>query len=62
VGKEEGGQKAIATNRKAFFNYEVLDRAELDRFVSQQGIGGVLLAPLSQARLRLRRSADAAIG
>lgn len=28
VGKEEGGQKAIATNRKAFFNYEVLDRAE----------------------------------
>jgi len=26
--KEEPGQKAIATNRKAFFNYEVLDRFE----------------------------------
>ena len=28
MGKEEVGQKAIATNRKAFFNYEVLDRFE----------------------------------
>jgi SsrA-binding protein len=28
MGKEEPGQKAIATNRKAFFNYEVLDRFE----------------------------------
>ena len=26
--KEEPGEKAIATNRKAFFNYEVLDRLE----------------------------------
>jgi SsrA-binding protein len=28
MGKEQPGQKAIATNRKAFFNYEVLDRLE----------------------------------
>jgi len=28
MGKEEPGQKAITTNRKAFFNYEVLDRLE----------------------------------
>jgi SsrA-binding protein len=28
MGKEEPEQKAIATNRKAFFNYEVLDRLE----------------------------------
>jgi len=26
--KKTGGDKAISTNRKAFFNYEVLDRAE----------------------------------
>jgi SsrA-binding protein len=26
--REEAGEKAISTNRKAFFNYEVLDRAE----------------------------------
>jgi SsrA-binding protein len=26
--KETEGEKAISTNRKAFFNYEVLDRAE----------------------------------
>jgi len=29
VGKEEAaGERALATNRKAFFNYEVLERAE----------------------------------
>jgi SsrA-binding protein len=28
VGKEDAGEKAITTNRKAFFNYEVLERAE----------------------------------
>jgi len=26
--KPEAGERAIATNRKAFFNYEILDRAE----------------------------------
>ena len=26
--KVEGGERAIATNRKAFFNYEILERAE----------------------------------
>ena len=26
--RQDAGEKAIATNRKAFFNYEVLDRAE----------------------------------
>lgn len=28
MAKEQPGEKAIATNRKAFFNYEVLDRFE----------------------------------
>ncbi|HVR69551.1 MAG TPA: SsrA-binding protein SmpB [Vicinamibacteria bacterium] len=28
AAKPEAGERAIATNRKAFFNYEILDRAE----------------------------------
>jgi SsrA-binding protein len=28
MSRHDPGEKAIATNRKAFFNYEVLDRAE----------------------------------
>jgi SsrA-binding protein len=28
VSKEEQGERALATNRKAFFNYEILERAE----------------------------------
>ena len=28
MGKWQPGEKAIATNRKAFFNYEILDRVE----------------------------------
>ncbi len=28
MAKEEAGERVIATNRKAFFNYEVLDRVE----------------------------------
>ena len=28
MGKEDAGEKAITTNRKAFFNYEILDRLE----------------------------------
>ena len=27
-GKEDAAEKVLATNRKAFFNYEILDRAE----------------------------------
>ena len=27
-GAQDAGEKAIATNRKAFFNYEIFDRAE----------------------------------